>query len=411
MIDPFNAGLLSVVIIIAMVVLGVRVAYASGIAGVIGLVWLRGYDAGAGLAGLLAHSEVSHVTLSVLPMFILIGFLAFYAGLTQSAFYAARCWLGTLPGGLAVATVFATAGFAAVSGASTATAAVFSRVAIPEMLKYGYDRSLAAGVVAAGGTLASLIPPSAILVIYAIIVEESVGALLLAGFIPGALSAVIYAALIVFRCKLNPTLGAPVSAVPLAEKFRSLVGASGIFFVIVIILGGIYTGWMTPTEVGGVAAFVIFLIALAKRNMGPANLRESLMETAKLTVFIFTIIWSILIYVRFLGFSGLPEAFANFVVGLDVPPDCGDGPDPARLCRARHVHGRHRDAASDLAGRLSGSDGARLRPGLVRHHHRQDGGSLPGHAAYRPELLRGQRRATGYSAGGCLQGHLAVLRG
>ena len=318
--DPFNAGLLSVAIIIGMVVLGVRVAYASGIAGVIGLIWLRGYDPGAGLAGLLAHSEVSHVTLSVLPMFILIGFLAFYAGLTQSAFYAARCWLGTLPGGLAVATVFATAGFAAVSGASTATAAVFSRVAIPEMLKYGYDRSLAAGVVAAGGTLASLIPPSAILVIYAIIVEESVGALLLAGFIPGALSAIIYAALIVFRCKLNPSLGAPVSAVPLTEKVRSLGGASGIFFVIVIILGGIYTGWMTPTEVGGVAAFVIFLIALAKRNMGLSNLRESLMETAKLTVFIFTIIWSILIYVRFLGFSGLPEAFANFVVGLDVPP-------------------------------------------------------------------------------------------
>ncbi|MYD99663.1 MAG: TRAP transporter large permease subunit, partial [Alphaproteobacteria bacterium] len=146
--------------------------------------------------------------------------------------------------------------------------------------------------------------------------EESVGALLLAGFIPGALSAVIYAALIVFRCKLNPTLGAPVSAVPLGEKVRSLGGASGIFFVIIIILGGIYTGWMTPTEVGGVAAFVIFLIALAKRNMGLSNLRESLMETAKLTVFIFTIIWSILIYVRFLGFSGLPEAFANFVVGL-----------------------------------------------------------------------------------------------
>ncbi|MCY3755017.1 MAG: TRAP transporter large permease, partial [Alphaproteobacteria bacterium] len=111
--DPFNAGLVSVAVIIGMVVLGVRVAYASGIAGVVGLIMLRGYDPGAGLAGLLAHSQVSHVTLSVLPMFILIGFLAFYAGLTRSAFYAARCWLGTLPGGLAVATVLATAGFAA----------------------------------------------------------------------------------------------------------------------------------------------------------------------------------------------------------------------------------------------------------------------------------------------------------
>jgi tripartite ATP-independent transporter DctM subunit len=318
--DELTIGLIVTGGLLVAVFLGVRVFAAAALAGLVGLVWLIGWKAGAGIVGTVPHSKSINYVLSVLPMFILIGFVAYHAGLTHALFNAARAWVGWVPGGLAVASVFATAGFAAVSGASTATAAVFSRVAIPEMLKYGYDRSLAAGVVAAGGTLASLIPPSAILVIYAIIVEESVGALLLAGFIPGALSAVIYAMLIIFRCKLNPALGAPVSAVPFAEKVRSLGGASGIFFVIVIILGGIYTGWMTPTEVGGVAAFVIFLIALAKRNMGLSNLRESLMETAKLTVFIFTIIWSILIYVRFLGFSGLPEAFANFVVGLDVPP-------------------------------------------------------------------------------------------
>ena len=140
-------------------------------------------------------------------MFILIGFLAFHAGLTKSLFEAAKRWLGRLPGGLAVATVFATAGFAAVSGASTATAAVFARVAIPEMLKEGYNRRLAAGVVAAGGTLATLIPPSAILVIYAIIVEESVGQLLLAGFLPGIVSALIYGLIIVEYCLLQTRNG------------------------------------------------------------------------------------------------------------------------------------------------------------------------------------------------------------
>ena len=153
--------------------------------------------------------------------FILIGFIAYHAGLTHALFEAARAWFGWVPGGLAVASVFATAGFAAVSGASTATAAVFSRVAIPHMLEAGYDRRLAAGVVAAGGTLASLIPPSAILVIYAIIVEESVGALIIAGFLPGVVSALIYALLIVGQCKMNPNLGRAVASPPMKVRSTS----------------------------------------------------------------------------------------------------------------------------------------------------------------------------------------------
>src|SRR5210317_2306865 len=198
-----------------MIFFGMRVAFASALAGTVGLVWIlstnlgleKALYAGLGMARTIPHSKAVTYALSILPMFILIGFLAFHAGLTKSLFEAAKRWLGRLPGGLAVATVFATAGFAAVSGASTATAAVFARVAIPEMLKDGYDKKLAAGVVAAGGTLATLIPPSAILVIYAIIVEESVGALLLAGFIPGFFSAIVYCSIIVFWSKLRPGIG------------------------------------------------------------------------------------------------------------------------------------------------------------------------------------------------------------
>jgi tripartite ATP-independent transporter DctM subunit len=165
----------------------VRVFVAASITGFLGLLELKGWHVAASIAGTIPHSKTVTYPLSVLPLFILIGFLAFYAGLTKRLFEAARRWMGWVPGGLAVATVLATAGFAAVSGASTATAAVFSRVAIPDMLKNGYDKRLTAGVVAAGGTLASLIPPSAILVIYAIIVEQSVGKLLLAGFLPGSI--------------------------------------------------------------------------------------------------------------------------------------------------------------------------------------------------------------------------------
>src|SRR5690606_1242697 len=169
--DEFTIGIIGTVALVALVFAGVRVFYAAAFVGLVGLVTLIGWDAGAGLAGTVPHSKTVTYTLSVLPMFILIGYLAFHAGITESLFDAARKWLGWVPGGLAVATVIAATGFAAVSGASVATAAVFARVAVPDMLRYGYSRRLAAGVVAAGGTLASLIPPSALLVIYAIIVE------------------------------------------------------------------------------------------------------------------------------------------------------------------------------------------------------------------------------------------------
>ena len=219
-VEPFNVGLIFSGVMVVLVFLGVRVFLAAAVVGMLGLVAIIGWEAGTGMAGTVPHSKISSFTLSVLPMFILIGYLAFHAGLTQAVFDAARKWCSQAPGGLAIATVFATAGFAAVSGASTATAAVFSRVAIPEMLKNGYDKRLAAGVVAAGGTLASLIPPSAILVIYAIIVEESVGQLLLAGFIPGIISAVIYAAVDLGKGHAESKAGADDRTLSLVGTFQ-----------------------------------------------------------------------------------------------------------------------------------------------------------------------------------------------
>jgi tripartite ATP-independent transporter DctM subunit len=317
--DDITIGFIGTAVLIALVLAGVRVVYATAAVGLLGVVAMIGWDAGATNIGMIPHAKGSVYALSVIPMFILIGFLAFHAGMTQALFDAARKWLGWVPGGLAVATVMATAGFAAVSGASTATAAVFSRVAIPEMLKYGYDPRLAAGVVAAGGTLASLIPPSAILVIYAIIVEESVGRLLVAGFIPGIISAFIYAAIIILRAKLNPDLGRPLTGFTWGERFRSVPGTLPIMFVIAVIFSSMYAGWATPTEAGAVGSFVVFIIALVN-GMRWKTLREALLETAKLTVMIFSLIWGVLIFVRFLGFAGLPEMFADFVVNLPLPP-------------------------------------------------------------------------------------------
>ena len=319
-----------------LVVLGMRVAFAAGLAGFIGLVWLRwnGFDydpnrflkalqISVKVAGLTPHSKVSAHVLSLIPVFILIGYLAYYAKLTSALFEAAKRWIAWVPGGLAVSTVFATAGFAAVSGASVATAAVFARIAIPEMLKIGYNKQFAAGVVAAGGTLASLIPPSAILVIYAIIVEQDVGKLLLAGFIPGAVSALVYGGLIVCIALYFKHVGPPVSGFTWKERFESLAPAFPIVAVIIIIIFFVYNpfgdAWGTPTEGGAIGAFIVFLMAVY-RGMRIKQLKEALLETAKLTIMIFTIIWGVLIYVRFLGFAKLPDAFSSWITSLDMSP-------------------------------------------------------------------------------------------
>jgi tripartite ATP-independent transporter DctM subunit len=225
---------------------------------------------------------------------------------------------------MAVSTVFATAGFAAVSGASVATSAVFARIAIPEMLAVGYNKQFAAGVVAAGGTLASLIPPSAILVIYAIIVEQDVGKLLLAGFIPGAFSAVIYAGLIVGMALSIKNFGPPVGGFTWKERFTSIIPAFPIFFVVMIIVFFIYNPFGgdpfgTPTEGGALGAAVVLLVAVFK-GMKWSQLKSALLETAKLSAMIFAIIWGVLIYVRFLGFAQLPKAFAEYIGGLEQSP-------------------------------------------------------------------------------------------
>ena len=317
--DPIAVGLICTALLLVLVMSGVRVVFAASIAGIIGLVELIGVGPALGNVGAIPFSKSVTFVLGLLPIFILIGFLAFQAGMTKQLFEAAKAWVGFVPGGLAVATVFATAGFAAVSGASTATAAVFSRVAIPEMLKEGYDKKLAAGVVAAGGTLASLIPPSAILIIYAIIVEESVGALLLAGFLPGIFSAFVYAGIIIIWAKINPNLAPASRQYTLKEKVKSLPGILPIAIVISVIISAIYAGWATPTEAGALGAFVVLIIALYN-GIKIQSLKFALIETAKLVAMIFSIIWGVLIFVRFLGFSGLPETFANWIISLSFDP-------------------------------------------------------------------------------------------
>ena len=315
--EQIEIGLWVTAGLLVLVVSGMRVAFAAALAGVVGLVLIfwakKDFDpdkfgwaltVAVKQAGQVPHSKVASHELSLIPTFILIGYLAYYAGLTQSLFEAAKRWIAWLPGGLA--------------------AAVFARIAIPEMLKVGYRKQFAAGVVAAGGTLASLIPPSAILVIYAIIVEQNVGKLLLAGFIPGAFSAVVYGLLIIGIAVIFKSVGPPVTGFTWQQRFESLPGALPIVAVILIIICFVYNpfgedAWGTPTEGGAIGAFIVFCMAMW-RKMRLNEFKDALIETAKLTVMIFTIIWGVLIFVRFLGFADLPGAFSDWITSLNASP-------------------------------------------------------------------------------------------
>jgi len=317
--DPLIMGLLGLAAIFVLILLGMRIAFATALVGFVGLWVMKNMVVAGKVVGFLPHGIVAHYSLSVIPLFIIMGYYAFYAGMTDDIFFTARQWIGHLPGGLAIATVFGCAGFAACTGASTASAAIMGRVAIPEMQKYGYHPRLAAGVVAASGTLASLIPPSVILVVYGIITEQSIGALLVGGFIPGIVSAAIYAGMIYTRVKLFPELGQIQPRASWKGRFVSLRRTWGVLLLIFLIIGGIYSGVFTPTEAGGAAAFSAFLMALFMRRLTMERLKESLLETGRTTIMIFAIIVGVLIFVRFLALTGLPTRFAEFILALQVP--------------------------------------------------------------------------------------------
>ena len=314
-----------------------------------------------------------------------------------------------------------------------ATAAVFARVAIPEMLAVGYSKRLAAAVVAAGGTLASLIPPSAILVIYAILVEQSVGKLLIAGFVPGVYSAFVYVAIIVAMATWRGDAPA-IKGFTWGQRFASIPGTLPIFAVVAIIfvslfgveIGG-YSFAATPTEAGSLGAFVVLVTAFVK-GMRLKQLGQALHETAKLAVMIFTLIWGVLCYVRFLGFAGLPDAFRDFVVSLPHSPML----TLVLILCAYAVLGMFIDAIGMLILTLPvvypavmALNGRRVRLGrrqrvrhvgrglrdLVRHPGGEDGGAVPDHPADRAQLLRGcgcQARHSG--AGGFSRLHPVLHR-
>jgi len=318
--DPVTTGVIFLGILTLFLFSGMRIAFATALCGFIGLWVLRGYSPAAALSSNIPHGHLVSYSLLVLPLFIMMGYFAYFAGITRDLYWAARQWLGHLPGGLAIATIFGSAGFAAACGASTASAAVMGKVALPELKKYGYDDKISTGCVAAGGTMATMIPPSVLMVVYGFIAEESIGALLLAGILPGLLEAFSYSAMLMVRCKLKPELGPPIPRASWGERINSLRGTGGIIVLIALVMGSIYTGIATPTEAAGVGALGAMLLALPRLLTTKGAFKGVMLETARSTALIFAIVAGVLIFVHFLGFTNMPQALANGITSMDVSP-------------------------------------------------------------------------------------------
>ncbi len=319
--DPIWIGVISIVALLVLIGLRVPIGVSLGAVSLVGLMFVRSTEAAFGIFGDLPFEFGANWSLSAVPMFLLMGSVAYHSGLTSSLFNAARLWLSGLPGGLAVATNFASAGFAAASGSSLATAAAMGRLAIPEMLRLGYDKALSSGVVAASGTLGALIPPSLAFVLYGWFTETSIGALLIAGILPGLLTAFIYAAMIITRCMIWPELAPRADyVITWKERWSALIEIWPIPLLVLGVIGGIYSGTATPTEAGALGAVAAILIAVMQGRMNWQVFRTSVLEALESTAGIFFVAIGALLLTRLLAFSGVPTVMVALIGDWAIDP-------------------------------------------------------------------------------------------
>jgi tripartite ATP-independent transporter DctM subunit len=317
--SPEMTGIIGILIMFLLLALRMYIGIAMSIVGFLGLWYLIGFDAAMGILGITPLTEGSSYTLSVIPLFVLMGQFAFVSGISTDIYKTVYTWMGHFKGGLAMATILACAGFAAICGSSLATGATMGMTAIPEMKKYQYDNRLSTGCVAAGGTLGILIPPSIGFIIYGLLTEVSIGKLFIAGIIPGILLSLLFIATVFILCSINPEMGPRGQNTSFGMKMKSLSGTWGMLLLFIIVMGGIYMGVFTPNEAAGVGAFGALLISVLKRKMTWKILVECLMESGRTTAMIFLIVIGANIFSTFLGLARLPMGLADFVAGLALP--------------------------------------------------------------------------------------------
>jgi tripartite ATP-independent transporter DctM subunit len=316
--DPVMVGVSGIVLMLVLLLLRMNIGFAMGIVGFLGFALLTSFGAGISMIGMVTYKTGASYTLTVVPLFILMGVFSNTSRMGYDLYQTVYRWIGFLPGGLAMATVVACAGFAAISGSSLATAAIMGMVALPEMKRFNYDSALATGCVAAGGTLGILIPPSTIMILYGILTEQPIGTLFIAGILPGILLTALFLVTIYLLTKRNPLLAPAGPRFPWKERVVSLKDTGSVLFLFALVIGGLYTGWFSPTEAAGVGAFGAFVIAIVKKRLNRENLFSALHETALTTAMVFTILIGANILGYFMTVSRIPESLSSLIVSMDL---------------------------------------------------------------------------------------------
>jgi tripartite ATP-independent transporter DctM subunit len=314
-------GLICIGVLVFLVANRVPIGFALIGVSFVGIYWISGSRAAWGTISLVPQTFAATWTLSSIPMFLMMGYVSFRAGLTQGLFKCARLWLSALPGGLAVASVFGAAGFAAVAGSSIACSAAMGRIAFPEMIKYNYDPKLAAGTLAVAGTLGALIPPSILMILYGIIAQVPIASLFIGGISVGLITAFGYVVLIMVRVKLNPKL-APgiVEDISWSMRFSALRETLPVLILIAGVFGGLLTGLFTPTEAGAVGSVLSILIAVLSRSLSLQDLMAATVETLTTTSGLFIIGCGAALLIRFLALSGSGVFITDLVIGFGTDP-------------------------------------------------------------------------------------------
>lgn len=317
--SPTLIGIIGLLGLFTLLALRTPVAIAMIVAGIIGTWVLNGWQASMSILVDESFVIASTYELIVIPLFVLMGNFATVSGMSADLYRAAYAWVGHWRGGLASATIASCAGFAALSGSSVASAVTMGRVSLPEMRRYNYDNRLATGCIAAGGTLGILIPPSTGFVIYAILTEESIGRLFLAGVLPGLLLTVLFMISIYIQTRINPELGPAGPRTNLAGRVKSLVDAAAMIAIVIMVIGGIYGGIFTPTEAAGVGAFLAFLLALIRRKVNYESMSTVLLQTVRTSALAFLILIGAHIFNPFLALTQIPEDLAQLLINLELP--------------------------------------------------------------------------------------------
>ncbi|KQX34405.1 TRAP transporter large permease [Variovorax sp. Root434] len=316
--SPDAVAVLGFVALFVLMLLRVPVGMAMGLVGVTGYSYLVGPGPALKLVGQTSMRTVTDYTFGVIPMFMLMGALVSVSGVSRELFKAANSMIGHLRGGLGVATVVACGGFAAICGSSVATAATFSAVAYPEMRRFNYPQSFSTGVIAAGGTLGAILPPSTVLAVYAILTQQDIGKLFMAGIVPGVLAMAMYVMTIAIIVKLRPDWLPGGEVKPWSERFKDLKNVWAPLVLFVFVIGGLYGGFFTPTEAGGVGASGAFILGLVRRKLDGPKIREALLSATRTAAAVFTVLIGALLFGYFLTITQSPQKLTEFLTGLGI---------------------------------------------------------------------------------------------